>query len=331
MSKWQDQGYWKSLIYYRISVINYWIQSAIHWNYTWYEAANPAIEHGGMLNEKKSAIYPLLNQSYLPKTKYFTHNTDIKGFLNKHNFQYPLIIKPDVGLKGIEVTKVVSVEEVIMELSNVDERGLIVQEYIDLPREYSVLYYIFDNGTYGISSLIEKKYPVVIGDGSRDIYTLIDEYPHAYLNKEDVKKLHQNRVLAIGEKLILHHIGNYSRGSTFHSLMNEIDDRLASAVHNCLKTSEGISFGRLDIKAVDIEAVRNGDFKIIEFNGGKSEPLHIYDKNISYIETFKIVFNHWKIYNKIATERLLKGFKTISTKEGVIALKKIKKVTKRKR
>lgn len=331
MKKWQDQGFWKSLFFYRLSVINYWIKSIRYFNFTWYEAANPAIEHGGMLNEKKSTIYPILNETYLPKTCFYAFGQNAKIFLEENKFQFPIVIKPDVGLKGIEVTKVYKETEAIFILNNVDERGAIVQEYIDLAKEYSVLYYKYMDGSYGLSSLIEKKYPVVIGDGNKEIHTLIDEFPHAYLNKEEVKKMHSNRVLAKDEKLILHYIGNYSRGATFHSMQKEIDEDLLKAIHNCIGNIEGISFGRLDIKAEDFTEVKKGAFKIIEFNGGKSEPLHIYDKDVSLWQAIKIIFGHWKIYNRIADERLKQGYKTITTADGVKALRNIKSITKKKR
>ena len=331
MNKWQDQGFWKSLIFYRLSVINYWIKSIRYFNFTWYEAANPAIEHGGMLNEKKSKIYPLLNQKYLPKTEFFAYDSDPNIFITKNNFVFPIIIKPDVGLKGIEVTKVYEIRDSIKILNQIDERGAIVQEYINLPKEYSVLYYKYEDGNHGISSFIEKKYPEIIGDGIKDIYTLIDEFQHPYLNKMDVKSMHKNRVLNNGEQLILHNIGNYSRGSTFHSLQEAIDERLISSIHNCIGNIKGISFGRLDIKAEGLEAVRNGNFKIIEFNGGKSEPLHMYDCKVSIWKTIKIIFNHWKTYNRIADERLKKGYETIPTAEGVRALRNIKSIAKKKK
>lgn len=300
-------------------------------NFTWYEAANPAIEHGGMLNEKKSTIYPILKAEYLPKTLFYAYGSDARSFLLKNNFQYPIIIKPDVGLKGIEVTKVYNANDAVSILHKVDERGAIIQEYIDLPKEYSVLYYKYIDGHYGLSSLIEKKYPVIIGNGKTEIHTLIDEYPHAYLNKEEVKKMHVNRILTLDEKLVLHNIGNYSRGSTFHSMQKEINEDLVKAIHTCIGDIEGVSFGRLDIKAADFDAVKKGAFKIIEFNGGKSEPLHIYDKDVSLWQAIKIIFGHWKIYNKIADERLSQGYKTIPISEGVKALRNIKSITKKKR
>lgn len=331
MKKWQDQGFWKSLFFYRLSVINYWIRSIRYFNFTWYEAANPAIEHGGMLNEKKSTIYPLLKPEYLPRTSYFAFGNNAQDFIQTNDFQFPIIIKPDVGLKGIEVTKVYNVNDAVSMLNKVDERGAIVQEYIDLAKEYSVLYYKYLDGSHGISSLIEKRYPVITGDGKKEIHTLINEYPHAYLNKEDVKAMHSNRVLGKNEQLVLHNIGNYSRGSTFHSMQQDIDETLAQAIHDCIGSIEGISFGRLDIKATDFSEVKKGAFKIIEFNGGKSEPLHIYDKDVSLWQAIKIIFDHWKIYNRIADERLKQGYKTITTAEGVRALRNIKSITKKKR
>ena len=328
--KWADAGFWKSLLFYRQSVLYYWLLSVWYRSFTWYGAANPAIAHAGMLNEQKSTIYPLLPADYLPATSGALSKAQILEKLASDQLAFPLVIKPNIGLKGIAV-KVCHHKEALISYLNLNGRDLyILQEYLDLPREFSVLFYRAGNQYMGISSFIEKKYPTVRGDGHRTLHQLIDSHKHAYLNKAAVKNLHPDRLLAAGENVFLHTIGNYAQGSTFHSLQHEIDGALLEGVLKCMGRIKDIDFCRLDIKAQDVDAIRQGEFKIIEVNGGKSEPLHIYDKSISIWEALGIIHKHWKLYTMVVDYHLAKGFRMMSTAEGVKALRHIKQVVKNK-
>jgi hypothetical protein len=330
MMKWADAGFWKSLLFYRQSVLYYWLLSAWYRSFTWYGAANPAITHAGMLNEKKSAIYPLLPADYLPATSGALTAAQILEKLASGQLDFPLVIKPDIGLKGIAVKVCHHKEALISYLASGGRDLYIVQEYLDQPREFSVLFYRAGFQKMGISSFIEKKYPIVSGDGKRTLHQLIDSHRHAYLNKAAAKSLHPDRILAANEIVVLHTIGNYAQGSTFHSLQHEIDGALLQGVLQCMNRIKDIDFCRLDIKAQDVNAVRQGDFKIIEINGGKSEPLHIYDKGISFWQAIRIIHEHWKLYTIVVDYHLTRGFKMMSTAEGVKALRHIKQVVKNK-
>ncbi len=330
MMKWADRGFWKSLLFYRQSVLYYWLLSAWYRSFTWYGAANPAILHAGMLNEKKSDVYPLLPKEFLPYTSTALDGNQILQALASGLLAFPLVIKPDIGLKGIAV-KVCENEKELSDYVSASSRDhFIVQEYIDLPREFSVLFYRVGSKEKGVFSFIEKKYPRVTGDGSTSLHELINKHSHAYLNKQAVLTQHKNRIPHQGEEIVLHTIGNYAQGSTFHSLQNEIDAALVEGIDTCMQKVEGIDFCRLDLKASDIEAIRTGSFKIIEVNGGKSEPLHIYDPKVGFWEACVIIHRHWKLYTRIVNHHLAKGFQLMSTAEGVRALKHIKTIVKNK-
>lgn len=330
MKKWRDQGFWKSLLFYRQSVLYYWILSARYRSFTWYGAANPAIPHAGMLNERKYLIYGLLPESFLPPTFTVNHLEDVVQLLKDKKLSFPLVLKPDVGLKGIEVQKCNDQNDLEYYFKNTIKSDFIAQEYIDLPAEYSVLYYHYGT-TRGISSFVEKRYPSVQGDGVLSMHQLIDLHPHPYLDKKACKELWSDFIPAKGEVFKLHEIGNYARGATFHSLLHEINDELLAGVRKCMDQVKDVNFCRLDIKAKDIPSICNGSFKIIEVNGGKSEPIHIYDTRVSFWQALKDIHRHWVIYTRVVNDNLQKGYKMVPTAEGVKALIQIKKVVKQKR
>ncbi|MBK8699137.1 MAG: ATP-grasp domain-containing protein [Saprospiraceae bacterium] len=325
-----DQGFWKSTIFYRQSVLYYWLLSAWYRSFTWYAAVNPAIPHGGMLDEHKSDIYPLLPAEFLPLTRKYIHDGQHLAFLEAHGFEFPVVIKPDIGLKGIGVDICDDVADLERYLEGKDNCAFIIQSYIDRAKEFSILYYRNLNGSKGISSFIEKKYPVVVGDGQRSLHQLIDGHNHSYLDKNKAKEAHRDRVPTPGEKIVIHRIGNYARGSTFISLQHEADEALLQGIDVCMQDVRDIDFCRLDVKAENMEALKQGKYTIIEVNGGKSEPLHIYDKNTGIFETFGIVHKHWMIYKGIVDYHLAKGYRLMSTAEGVRALRNIKRIVKNK-
>ncbi len=66
--------------------------------------------------ESKKQIYDLLPQQYYPQTIFFKADSTVEEILReiqKRNFQFPLIGKPDIGMKGLSVKKLHSEKELI--------------------------------------------------------------------------------------------------------------------------------------------------------------------------------------------------------------------------
>ncbi len=64
--------------------------------------------------ESKKEIYDIIPQKYYPKTELVKEGTSFEEVLLKiktSNIQYPLIAKPDIGLRGSAVKKVDSPQE----------------------------------------------------------------------------------------------------------------------------------------------------------------------------------------------------------------------------
>ena len=254
-----------------------------------------------MLDDRKTDIYDIVPDKYLPKTiLYHSEKTDISSL------QFPLVAKPNIGFKGYNVAVIKNNEELQTYLNDKTKAETILQEFIDLDREYSILFYCFPQSRkMGISSFVEKTFPFVIGDGKTTLNDLIDQHTNPFLNKEDCKKSNSYRlqkVIAKDEKLIIEQIGNYSRGARFISLNHRIENKLVNAIATFQNQVEGIQFFRLDLKANSIASIENGDFIVLEINGAKGEPLHIYDKHFSWFQKFKDIKRHWKIMGKIVEE-----------------------------
>jgi hypothetical protein len=317
MAKWKDKGYWKSKLYYWQSLGYYYANTIRFGSFGWFSAANPAIPFGGMLEDEKSQINELIPELY--KAKIYN------GDLLKETINYPVFVKPDTGLKGFEVHKVDDNEALRALINSNTDIKWIAQEYIKYESEYSILYHrVPGTQKFDISSFIEKKYPYVIGDGESTLEVLIHKTTDPYLVKQevlDINKACLGDIIPKDELFILHNIGNYARGAKFFSLETELIPAVKMAVHQCMKRIEGVDFCRLDIKADSIEGIIKGDYKVIELNGAKSEPLHIYDKDVSFVASMATTHKHWKIMKNIVKARRKLGFEFPKFKESYAALK----------
>jgi D-alanine-D-alanine ligase-like ATP-grasp enzyme len=309
VKKWKDNGYWISKHYYWQSMV-YVLYNAIKYrSLTFFSACNPALSFGGMLADDKTEAYNIIPKVYLPLMFLYDHKVDLQIQIDQHGLEFPVIVKPNMGYKGFAVRECRNLSELeayIYRLELIDKEWLI-QEYIDKKCEYSIMYYcVPGTNNYGVTSICKKEYPCIAGDGKSTISQLIDQYENAFVNKDYIKKKWEskrNEVPKKGNEIQLHHIGNYSRGSKFHSQMNENDEYISTAMHNVFNRKKEIYFCRLDIKADSLDEVRNGNFKIIEINGAKSEPLHIYDSEYGFWNRIRAVRKHWKLMTNIVDKR----------------------------
>lgn len=330
-----DRGYWVSKHFYWQSMMHYLTDVIRFRSFTYFTACNRAIALGGMLDDAKTEAYDILPSSIVPFTRIVKNANEVKSCMQYENITFPIIIKPNVGLKGFLVTKVENENQLnafFKQLPEEENREWLLQEYLDQSREFSALFYkVPQTGEYGVTSFIEKQYPCVVGNGESTLEELIESYKNPFLKRDEVwKKLEKQRyrILDKGEKLILDYIGNYSRGAKFFSLNNEIDDQLKEMLFDKLKHISDLNFFRLDLKSNSIEAFKTGDFKILEVNGLKSEPLHIYDPKSSFIDNIKEIRNHWRVIGRIAKSQYEEDSQTPSLKEGLKSLASIKRLVK---
>lgn len=273
-----------------------------------------------MFDDRKSDVYKLLPSFWIPKTVLVTQSgKELDKALE--GLDYPIIIKPDIGFKGFLVAKVDNDEQLSEYKKLYGSKDFLLQEFVDYRREYSVLMYRYPKtGVVGVSSFIEKTYPEVVGDGIRSLEQLIDEDQNPFLKKEWIKEKFQDELtstLAKGEVKRVDIIGNYSRGAKFHSLNETIDDNLVEWAANLFKQVDGIDFCRLDLKADSVEAMKKGEFKLLELNGAKSEPLHIYDPKYTFTRILKDIHLHWKILAQIAQQRIKLSYEMPPLIDGV--------------
>lgn len=335
VNKWQDRGYWISKQYYWQSM-GYYLYNAIKYrSLTFFSACNPALSFGGMLADNKTEAYNIIPHRYLPKMMLFDANKDLHMQIEQEGLQFPVVIKPNMGYKGFAVRECRNILELslyIEEMKGLDKEWLI-QEYIDKRCEYSIMYHrLPETDLYGVTSISKKEYPTVIGDGVNNIYELIKGFGNAFIDKNHLYKKWEskrNDIPSKGEKVVLHHIGNYSRGSKFYSQMGEIDSSISKAMYEVFDSTEEIYYCRFDIKADSLDEVRKGNFMIMEINGAKSEPLHIYDPQYTFWNRVKDIREHWKLMTTIVdARRALKNYQFPGNMDGLRSVRQAKRGVK---
>ena len=122
-------------------------------------AANPGIRNGGFLMESKKEIYDLLPENAYPETLFFAAGTSGIHVLEKIKakaFLYPLIGKPDIGMRGMSVQKLENDQDLVEYASN-SKVDFLVQSYISYENELGIFYDRLPNEEHGRSRGITGK------------------------------------------------------------------------------------------------------------------------------------------------------------------------------
>jgi len=296
--------YWPSYLFY-VPLLPYAFYLALKArSFGFFSAVNPGIEGSGNGLESKYKTIQLLPSNYCPNSIYVEKGENIQDILPKitiNNIEFPLIIKPDIGFRGLLVTKINNENELSAYLKKYNSINLIIQEFVDYQHECGIFYHRFPGKKKGkITSITLKKYLTVVGDGNSTISALIlnDERAKRYskylfeLNKNSLEFIPKNK-----EEIVLNIIGNHSKGTQFIDGNHLINSELNLLLDKLNSQIEGWYYGRIDLKYNNFEELLKGkNLKIIEVNGVISEPTHIYDASTgSYIKALKSIKNHWKL------------------------------------
>lgn len=307
----------------------YCIKSRSFWFFT---ASNPTLTFGGFEGESKREMYAQLPPESYPKTLYISHDSDFNQALRivqRHHFDYPFVVKPDVGMMGF-MFRTISCEDEFRQYHELMPSDYLVQEFVDYPLELSVFYYRFPHEKKGnITGFIRKDYLSVTGDGSSTLLDLINKYDRVRFRLEEMKSKHRdklNNIIPDGEVFYLSRALNLSRGGKLVSLAHEKDERLLKVFDDLSLYAGHFYYGRYDVKCKSIEDLKQGkNFSILEYNGSGAEPHHIYGNGYTLLEAYGIVLHHWKVLYAISKYNEKNGIEYWEFKKGYKFLRQAKK------
>lgn len=288
-----------------------------------FSAANPAIPLGGAMGESKHDILKRLPEHVLPKmvlaTPGMPHEAVLEA-MRENGLAFPVIAKPDVGERGFLVKKIRSEAELKAHLTQYPVH-FILQEWIVLPMEASVLYILFPGreSRFEVTSVCIKEFLHVVGDGNSSVRELILKNARAAfqlerLEQENGEKLEE--IPAKGQVLPLGAIGNHCLGTKFLNGNHLIGPQLVQAFEGICRQISGIHYGRFDLKCENMDALKNGQIKVMELNGVLGEPAHVYDPSVGAWRAYRDFWRHWRLIYEVSQANRKHGVSVATLQEG---------------
>ena len=319
--------YWPVYIL-NIPVLFAWVWNAIRSRDLFFFAlTNPGIKTGGFFGESKSQIMHHIPDEYKPKTVLWEApvlEEEIDDLFIKSGLSFPIIVKPEVGERGWLIARINSLRE-LKEYIRDHPIDIILQPFIEMPMEVSIMVYKMPDGSHSeVTSICQKEFLQVTGDGKTTVEELVLARDRAFLQYEKIKKKlggHLSYVLPAGERLLLEPIGNHSRGTKFLNRNDQIDKAIHEVMVRLLESMPEVHYGRFDMKVSSWEELRQGKgIQVLEFNGSSSDPAHIYDPGYSLIKAYADIFYHWGVMARIARQNRKAGKEPVTLKKTLTDL-----------
>jgi membrane protein DedA with SNARE-associated domain len=285
---------------------------------TWFTNVNPGIEAGGgLVGESKSAILHGLAGAG-DRVARWTRvppgpEEERRAAVAAAALGWPVVLKPDVGERGDGVIVARDDATVRAKLRS-DRRTLIAQAYVP-GVEFGIFYARRPSEPKGrIIAVTEKRIPAVTGDGRRTLEELILGDDRAVCLAPVFLRAWARRldeVPAAGVRLELTELGTHCRGAVFLDGARHVTPALAAAVEAVSRTFDGFHFGRYDVRTSSAEALRRGEFVVIELNGVSSEATSLYDPAHSVWQGWRVLLEQWRLAAAIARDHRKAGVRPL--------------------
>ena len=287
-------------------------------------AANPGMPDGGIVGESKFDIVSQLPAEWtIPAAAIEPGSAEARAWrlashVSQRGWKLPLILKPDVGQRGVGVRLVHTLEGARAYLAREASR-VVVQPYHAGPYEAGIFYYRFPGWKRGrILSITDKHFPVATGDGQSTLEELIWSdgrlrmQAARFLSRHDADR---TRVLAHGERLPLAIAGNHAQGTLFKDGRHLITTALEDRIDDIARSYRGFFIGRFDVRYSDVDRFKTGeDLAIVELNGATAESTNIYDPDGSLIDAYRQLFRQWSLVFAIGAANRCLGAPATSLK-----------------
>lgn len=280
-------------------------------------SCNPGLPMSGLVGEKKANTLGQLQDAGSSNVALFRllaiddsveeRAKQVTAFMQAHDLSYPIVMKPDFGQRGQQVSVVRTADDMFSYLRSASG-DVLVQQHIE-GEEFGLFYMRLPNETKGtVFSITEKTFPVLVGDGISSLEKLILEQDRTHYMARYLLALHQERldlVLAEGASFKVVEIGSHCRGSVFLDGNQHRTDALIAKVDEISADIEGFYFGRYDIRVPSVDDLQAGDnIKVLEVNGLTSESTNIYDPSYSVFDAYRILFKQWRLAFAIGQQNI---------------------------
>jgi membrane protein DedA with SNARE-associated domain len=317
LARWCRWEFWPMWLFY--APVAAWVGwlSLRHGGLPTITAANPGMPDGGTLGESKADILAALPARWtIPHVLIGTGPSAervraAREAIEANGWHYPVIMKPDVGQRGVGV-RLVPDEQAMCEYLAGVARPVLVQPYHPGPFEAGVFYYRFPGWRSGrILSITDKELPEVVGNGSATLAELVWAHPRYRMQASMFLARHRARadsVVAVGERVRLSIAGNHAQGAVFRDGAHLGTEALERRIDEIAWSYPGFFVGRFDIRYGDVDRFKAGeDIAIVELNGATAESTNVYDPSATLFGAYRVLFRQWSIVFAIGAENRRRG------------------------
>ena len=288
-----------------VPMVAQWLWLSIrHGSVTLPSCANPAITSGGLVGEGKMEYLASMGPLALAATADTTsvvHLGDLtvpraEIAMAERGLTYPLVAKPDLGWCGHGVRLVRSRAELQAYAASfpMGER-IVLQAFLPAEGEAGLFYMRQPGQAHGsLIGMLLRHYPSVAGDGVHSVGELMAADTRVQrLGRDGLSEpcCDLAQVPALGEKVRVATVSSTRVGGLYVDGSVLITPALEAAVDAIAQDMRDFHAGRFDVKFDDMEALLQGNFKIIEVNGAGSEAVHAWDPRLSLVQAYRIVFD----------------------------------------
>lgn len=320
--------FWPFWLFYLPTYFN-WARLASKARYTTYfTATNPLMNNSGAINVSKLSYMSRLPPTWVPRTKLITPSfskQELYSAFRALNTAFPVILKPDRGERGKEVTLIKDFDQLVQKVKASRYSSLLLQTYCDYPQEAGILFYRLPNQKLGrISSITTKEFCVLKGDGKSSWKELLAQNLRVKHRLEDIlrrESIDWNEIAFTGTHQLIEPIGSHNLGTKFMNGNDLNSILLEKRINHWADQLPGFYYGRFDVKYKDWDSLLAGkDFSLIEINGVNAEPTHIYQPGYGLFKAYRDIFSHMKIIYEISEQNITLGVQPKRLKPFLIEL-----------
>lgn len=287
-------------------------------------AANPGFADGGLVGESKFDILSMLPPEWTIASARIdagplqTRLGAIAAFVELPGVGFPLVLKPDVGQRGMGVRKVHTLDEATAYLRAVSDT-VVAQPWHPGPFEAGIFYWRHPAEDRGrILSITDKIFPRVVGDGVRTIEALVRAHPRLSQQWGVFRARHRDAMGLVpprGEVVPLGEVGNHCQGTLFRDGHALWSPALEARVDAIARRIPGFFIGRFDVRyAVREDFMAGEDLAILELNGVTAEPTDVYDPDRSLWSSYRALFEQWRLVFTIGDANRRRGHAAVSAR-----------------
>lgn len=291
-------------------------------------SANPGITSGGMVGDGKLEYFAAMGATARAATAGHIGVVNVAGTdagrvmarLEAEGLQLPVVAKPDLGWCGYGVRLLSSPEDLADYLKRFPPgQTFLLQRYLPEPGEAGLFYMREPGAASGqLIGILLRHYPSVTGDGDASIAELVSR--DARLRRATENAMHEcrydsQRIPARGEIVRLSTVASTRVGGRYEDGSGHATAMLTSRVEAIARDMGVFLVGRFDVRYRSVEALRRGEFTIMEVNGAGSEAVHAWDPKYSIRDVYRIVFAKQRLLFRIGDENRRRGHPPIGLRK----------------